>query len=348
MPLIRKPPPSWPKGFTRLGTRFGVVVEEYGVGLDLGATRLRACVGDRKGRLLWRKSERMVIPGKVEEYVGQIIASAREAIRHAPSTSSLVGIGVASVGPLDLKKGGMAKPANLPYEFVPLVGPLRTAFGMDVALMNDANAAALGERSFGAGKGHENLVYVTISTGIGGGAIVDGHLLSGKDGNAAEIGHVTVDPVGRLTCGCGKKGHWEAYCSGRSIPKLAMLVAGEGPTAGAMAGLRRLLQSKTGEVGAPAVLDAATRGDPLGKRIAAEMGRLNAMGFANAINLFDPSLITVGGGVALNNRALVLNPIRKTVSAYTINRVPKIMITPLGDDAGLLGAVSLALGASVS
>jgi predicted NBD/HSP70 family sugar kinase len=163
-------------------------------------------------------------PESVDEYVGHIIASIREAVRHAPDPARVAGIGLASIGPLDLKRGGMAKPANLPYEFVALVGPLEEALGIKVHLMNDANAAALGEWTFGAGRTHDNLAYVTISTGIGGGAIVDRHLLIGKDGNAAEIGHVVVDPTGRLTCGCGRKGHWEAYCSGRNLPRLAMML----------------------------------------------------------------------------------------------------------------------------
>lgn len=278
----------------------------------------------------------------VEGYVDHVVGAVREAVRHVPGSTKLVGIGVASAGPLDLKKG-VVKPANLPYESIPLVEPLEEALGLRVSLMNDANAAALGERNFGAGKGRENLVYVTISTGIGGGAIVDGHLLVGKDGNAAEIGHVVVDPAERLTCGCGGKGHWEAYCSGRGIPRLASLLAEEVPKGRADGPLRRIL-GRALEEQAAAIMKASSGAGPLGKRLVEEMGRLNAIGFANVVNVFDPSLITVGGGVALNNRELVMGPIRRLVPAYAVNRVPDIIITPLGDKAGLLGALSLAFG----
>ncbi len=316
-----------------------------GIGVDLGATRIRVCVGDAQGKILWRESGNMPVPDRVEDYVSHVVDAVREAANQVPDTQSLAGIGVASIGPLDLKRGGMASPANVPYKFVPLVDPLKEALQTNVTLMNDANAAALGERTFGAGKNHENLVYITISTGIGGGAIVDGHLLSGKDGNAAEVGHVVVDQDGRLTCGCGRRGHWEAYCSGRNIPNLAVLLAGEGPSAGTPERLEELLGLSGHRVDSASILNAARGGNAFGVRVAEEMGRFNALGVANTVNMFDPSLVTMGGGVVLNNQELVLKPIRELVPKHSINRVPEIVITPLGDDVGLLGALSLALAA---
>jgi glucokinase len=315
------------------------VEKDLGVAVDLGATRLRVCVGDRRGKLLWRESRFMTVPESVEGYVKQVVDEVKEGIRRA-DPARVSGVGIASIGPLDIKRGGMSSPANLPYGFVPLVEPLTAVTGKEVVLMNDANAAAIGERYFGAGKSHKNLVYVTISTGIGGGAIVDGHLLIGKDGNAAEIGHIIVDPAGKLICGCGRPGHWEAYCSGKNIPRLAMLLAGES----AEAKMEKMLGMTHGPVDSASILAAAKKGNKFATRVAEEMGRLNSLGIANVINVFDPSLITIGGGVALNNQELVLEPIRKLVPKNAINRVPEIIITPLGDDAGLLGALSLALG----
>lgn len=317
--------------------------KDLGLAIDLGATRLRVCLGDRRGKILWRESRFMAVPESVDDYVKQVVDEAREGMKRA-DPARVSGVGIASVGPLDLKKGGMASPANVPYGFVPLVEPLRKATGKEVVLMNDANAAALGERNFGAGRGHENLVYVTISTGIGGGAIVDGHLLVGKDGNAAEIGHLVVDPAGRLICGCGRPGHWEAYCSGKGIPRLAMLLAGAEAREGAEARLEKMLGLGRGPVDSASVLGAAARGNKFGARVAEEMGRLNSLGMADVVDMFDPSLITIGGGVALNNQELVLGPIRQLVPKNAINRVPEIVITPLGDDAGLIGALSLAFG----
>ena len=331
------------KAFTHIVTHAEGVEKDLGLAIDLGATRLRVCLGDRRGKILWRESRFMAVPESVEDYVKQVVDEAREGMKRA-DPARVFGVGIASVGPLDLKKGGMSSPANVPYGFVPLVEPLRKATEKEVVLMNDANAAALGERNFGAGKSHENLVYVTISTGIGGGAIVDGHLLVGKDGNAAEIGHLVVDPAGRLMCGCGRPGHWEAYCSGKSIPRLAMLLAGEEEREGAEARLEKMLGLGHGPVDSASVLGAAARGNKFGARVAEEMGRLNSLGMADVVNMFDPSLITIGGGVALNNQELVLGPIRQLVPKNAINRVPEIVITPLGDDAGLFGALSLAFG----
>ena len=312
-----------------------------GIGLDIGATRVRVCVGDAEGRILWRSVKRVSPPKVEEEYVKVITRLVQRASNHPRAKTGLAGIGVASVGPLDLGRGGMDSPANLPYGFVPLVEPLSERFGAKVRLMNDANAAALGEKRFGAGQGCDNLVYVTLSTGIGGGAIVDGHLLSGKDGNAAEIGHLVVDPAGRLKCGCGGEGHWEAYCSGKSIPRFARLIASEAKSGGSTH-----FERSRGRKGldAATIFRAAAEGNGIAAKVVEEVGRLNAMGVANAVNMFDPSLVTLGGGVALNNPETVLAPLRSLVPKYSINRPPRIMMTPLGDDAGLLGALCLALG----
>lgn len=314
--------------------------DRLGVAVDIGATQIRVCLGDENGVLHWRSSRRLTFPQRVEEFVDQVIRAVREGLDRCPSPELLAGIGLASTGPLDLEKGGMARPSNIPYDFVPLVGPVESAFGYRVVLMNDANAAALGERTFGAGKGHENLVYVTISSGIGGGAIVDGHLLMGKGGNAAEIGHLVVDPAGRLRCGCGRSGHWEAYCSGKNIPNFARLLA-RVTTGGSEQSVASLLGSGEWRGDSAAIFSAAHAGNEFGMRVIAEVGRLNAMGVANAVNMFDPSLITIGGGVALAHPDLVLTPIREFVPTYSVNRVPDIVITPLGDDAGVLGALSL-------
>jgi glucokinase len=319
------------------------VSPELGIGVDLGATRIRVCVGDKDGKVLWKSSREMPLPKEVDAYVDEVVGTVRLATEHIKRPARLKGVGVASAGPLDLKRGCLARPANLPYKSVPIVAPLEERFGTRVTLLNDADAAALGERRFGAGKDHENLVYITLSTGIGGGAIVDGHLLIGKDGNAGEIGHLVVDSAGRLECGCGGRGHWEACCSGRGIPKLAELVAAERGGTGGGKSVGELL-GESGPIDSATILKSASKGNQFGIRVAEEVGRLNALGVANTVNMFDPSLVTIGGAVALNNRELILGPIRERVPLNAVNRVPKIIITPLGDDVGLLGALTLVFG----
>lgn len=313
-----------------------------GVGIDLGASRLRVCLGDSEGNLTWRDSKEMSFPSEVEGYVQQVVDAAKEATKRAHDPSEVAGIGLASTGPLDLLRGGMSRPANVPYEFVPLVAPVSEALSLKVALINDANAGVLGERSFGAGKGEQNLVYITISSGIGGGAVVDGHLLIGKDGNAAEVGHFVVDPSERLVCGCGRRGHWEAYCSGRNIPLFAKLIALEEERGSEEVSVESLLGVKGRQADSAAIYSAASHGNGFASAVVTAVGKLNALGVANVVNMFDPTLITIGGGVALSNPELVIRPIRELLPKYTVNRVPEVMPTPLGDDACMLGALSLA------
>jgi glucokinase len=218
--------------------------------------------------------------------------------------------------------------------------PLTFEFHVPVRMLNDCSAAVLGEQRFGAGKGLRNLAYVTLSTGLGGGAIVDGHLLIGKDGNAVEIGHLTIDPDSPLVCGCGCRGHWEAYSSGSNIPNYARLLLGENEEGGL---LLELSGGSPDGITSEVLFDAAQRGDPTALRIVSKIGEVNAIGFANIVNAFDPELITVGGSIALRNPDLVLKPVVENIGRHLINRRPEIRITPLGDDVVLYGALALAL-----
>jgi len=320
--------------------------EKFGVAIDLGATRVRACLGTRTGGILRRETRRMVVSEDVGEYLAQLSATVGEVTKGVPR-DRIQGVCLASPGPLDLKRGQIAHTANLPYRNVPVIASLRESLGFEAHLVNDANAAALGEKEWGAGKGRSNTFYLTISTGIGGGAIVDGRLLLGKEGNAAEVGHITIDSLGRLICGCGKRGHWEAYCSGTGIPAFTRLVWGELGEAGRSPLSGSKLATKMESASAADVYGAADEGDPFALRVVDEVGRLDAIGVANIADAYDPELVTIGGGVALNNPERVLSPIRKMVGDYAINTVPAVMITPLGDDAGLLGALSVSFDPSL-
>lgn len=310
----------------------------YAVGVDLGATNVRAAVGDNKGRILRKLSEKTDKQHGPEGISAQIIRMIRLLLREfEPETQ---GIGIGSIGPLDLVKGAITGSPNIPFNFVPLTEPLKNEFRLPVALLNDCNAAVVGERGFGAGRGVYNLAYITLSSGIGGGVYVDGRLLLGKDGNAAEVGHMVIDFEGRLECGCGRRGHWEAYCSGENIPKyVSMLLAGrplgDGP-------LTMLSSGDPLRITPKVLYEAARDGDALALGIVESIGRLNAVGFANVINAYDPSLITVGGTLALKHEDLILKPIKSYVDDYAINRVPDMRITPLGEDAVLLGAMAMA------
>lgn len=311
------------------------------VGVDIGATYTRVVLADKDAQVVDR--ERFETPRDSPPAPAAAIARAVRGLlrRNGISEGSLRGIGVGSIGPLDMKAGIIVRAANLPLENVPIVEPLKQEFGVPVYLVNDCVAAVIGEKFFGAGRGHDDVVYITISTGIGGGIYVNGHLLLGKDGNAHEIGHMVIDSEGKLVCGCGRRGHWEAYSSGSGIPKLAGLIANARPD---LYRASRLAARGLSSVTSREVYEAAKTGDPFAGAVVEKASLYNAMGVANVVNAYDPSLITVGGSVALNNVELVVEPLSSMVPEYAINRVPEIRATPLGDDAGLYGAIALALG----
>ena len=302
--------------------------------VDIGATNIRVASGDHSG-LRSRLSEGTDRENGPLGVSAQIVRLAREL-----GMDSVESVGVGSIGPIDIASGSIGDSPNLPFRDVPVTEPLREEFHAPVSLVNDCAAGVLGERHFGAGRGLENLVYVTLSTGLGGGAIVDGHLLIGKDGNAVEVGHITIDPGSPLICGCGSPGHWEAHSSGSNIPHFvrhSLRDDDEGSRIYELAGGD--LEALNAEI----LFNAAKEGDATALRIVEDMGKVNAVGFANVVNAYDPELITIGGSITLNNPELILGPILENIDRHLLNRRPRIMITPLGEDVVLYGALSRAI-----
>ncbi|NIQ06507.1 MAG: ROK family protein [Candidatus Korarchaeota archaeon] len=312
--------------------------EQYALGVDIGASNVRLCIGTREGEILKKVSQSTPKKGTSGKVVTEQIISLVKSIQ-SDFSSSLVGIGIGSIGPLDIQQGIVHKPPNLPYRKISLKDPLKKAVNLPVFILNDCVTAVIGEKHFGAGKERENLAFVTLSSGIGGGIIVDGHVLVGKEGNATEIGHVVVDPEGRLTCGCGKRGHWEAYCGGENIPNYVELLIENGRISP-----RTLLSGKVHErkLSSELIYRLAKAGNKEALKITEDIGKINAIGFADLINCFAPSLITVGGAIALSNPELVLTPIKRYLENYTINPVPSIELTPLKEDVVLYGALWMA------
>jgi glucokinase len=320
------------------------MAEKLAIGIDLGGTNVRIALGDDKGHILTRCSEKTDKTKGPEGVSNQIIEIIRSIQARKTTTEEIQGIGIGSSGPLDVKRGCLMKPTNIPYDLVPLVEPLENEFSLPTYLLNDCSAAVLGEKFFGAGKSHKNLAYVTLSTGIGGGAYVDEHLLVGKDGNAAEIGHFTIDHEERLLCSCGKRGHWEAYCSGNGIPNyIRLLLEEKRPEEIEPSLLVEAAGPDLRNMTARTLYDAARAGDKLSQEFVEKIGVLNAVGFACVIDAYDPSLVTVGGSITLKNTSIVIEPIRRHVDKHARNRVPEIDITPLGDDVVLYGALAMVL-----
>lgn len=307
------------------------------VGVDLGATNLRACLGTQDGRIIEKISEKTKRSGKSGFTVTKQLKSMISSI--VSDFSHIAGIGIGSIGPLDIHRGIVKASPNVPYKRIPLKKPLETMANTPVSILNDCATAVVGEHHFGAGKNKSNLAFITISSGIGGGIIVDGRVLLGRKGNATEIGHVIVDAQGKLKCGCGKRGHWEAYCGGENIPNYARLLIDEGKISA-----KRLLKGKVRkeEITSEFIYDQAKEGNNEARKMVEKIGKINTIGFADVINCFAPSLITVSGAVALNNPKLVLGPVKERVKHLAINEVPPIKLSPLGRDIVLYGAIWLA------
>lgn len=245
-------------------------------------------------------------------------------------------IGIASPGPLDPHTGTILATPNIPeWQNFPLTSKLSEHFSVPVYLDNDANMAGLAEWQFGAGKGHQDVVYLTISTGIGGGVITDGCLLQGFRGMGAELGHMLIDPDGPL-CGCGHRGHIESFSSGPSIARyvIEQLEAGQKSTLHAQPNLS-----------AAHIADAAREGDPLAISAFERAGHYLGIAVANYLAIFDPSILIFGGGVSQVGD-LLFKPFEASLRKHTFHPhyLDNLVITKaaLGDDAGLLGALALA------
>ena len=313
------------------------------LGADVGATWVRVAISDSSGKVLAKDKE----PIDTSSSMGistQIETIGKKLCRRTGcGIEDLSGIGIASAGPMNRKKGKLVSPSNIPLDEVPLADPLEKSFNTGVELINDGVSAVLAESKYGAGEGHDNLVYITISTGIGGGVIVDGNLLIGKNGNAAEVGHFTIDEAEKLKCGCGRRGHWEAFCSGSNIPGFVEMKLREIDLSDINSPLKADKKNDFRDFHPRDLFEYARAGDDLALELVEEIGRLNAIGFATVTEAYDPELITVGGGVALNNPELILEPMKEKIANHTQNEVPEIIITPLEEENVLYGAIARAL-----
>ncbi|MGE5225199.1 MAG: ROK family protein [Omnitrophica WOR_2 bacterium] len=253
-----------------------------------------------------------------------------------PSNLEVTAIGVAAAGPLDPYAGIIREAPNITgWIDIPLRRNLEERFNVPVAVGNDANMAALGEWKYGAGQGHHNLIYITVSTGIGGGVIVADQLLLGAHGLAAELGHVTIVPDGPM-CGCGHRGHLEAFSSGPAIARWAAEELKKGSPS---------ILSTVPDLTAKAIGQAALRGDALAKSAISRAGKYLGMALANYLHIFNPSIVIIGGGVSQTG-TLLMEPMRTSMQVNTFSPyyLEDLTLTTasLGDDVGLVGALALA------
>ena len=306
-------------------------------GVDIGGTKISIAVANSSGAVIATRR----LPTRAEAGPRQALDSVTTVLDDliSKSSSPLLAIGVGSPAPIDVDRGLILSPSNLRswVEF-PVVGLLREQFGVPVILENDANAAALGEYFYGAGRGCENVFYVTVSTGVGGGLIIGGKLYRGVATGAGEIGHTIVQPDGDR-CNCGSIGCLETVSSGHHIARRVR----DRLRNGEQSSIREMV-TEIDEVTARIVVDAVKAADPLATDVWNEACRFLAIGIANAITLIAPDLVIVGGGVASAGE-LLFSPLREQVPNF-VSMIPaeaiKIMPAELGTESGVFGALALA------
>ena len=311
--------------------------------LDIGGTKLAVAAVELPADgsdpvILARVVEPSQVGDGPDRMIDRLVAMGREALRDAAVPDErFVAVGISCGGPLDPVRGVIQEPHHLPgWVDVPLTDRIAAAFGRPAAVENDATAAAMAEHRFGAGRGLDDLVYLTISTGIGGGAISGGHVVRGATGNGAELGHLLAVPGGRA-CACGRRGCVQAEASGTSIAARARELV----ESGVETSLSRLGEAVTAE----AVAGAARAGDAVAGAAWDAAMRALAAGVTNAINAFDPDVVVLGGGVTRAGTQL-FDPVRRAAVPEAMPPMARhVRIVPalLGEDVGVLAGVAVAI-----
>lgn len=308
--------------------------------LDLGGTRIRAAVVQPDGARLARTET----PTPTADGPAAIVAACQEMLeasrRAAPRglAGTLAGIGISSPGPVDSERGVVVEPPNLGADFhdIPLASDVQQSLGLPTFLDRDTNVAALGERAFGAARGSDDFIYLTVSTGVGGAIVTRGQLLRGPDGLAGELGHVPVSLDGPR-CGCGGIGHVEAYASGTALAREAktLVLAGRSP----FLADRARTQISADELSARDVAEGAYAGDPACVELMERARRAVATACVGYANAFNPHRIVIGGSIAEHEGDRLLDPIRTAIASEAFEVIARhVRVVP----AALKGDVSLA------
>ncbi len=315
--------------------------ELLNLGIDLGGSKILAAVVDPQGRML--SSDESVTPATEgrEVVIQCIVDSARSAMEQAHvSIAEISAIGIGAAGISNPEAGVLFTSPHLPaLRNVLLRDILQERLGKKTFLTNDANAAALGEFYFGAARGARNFIYITLSTGIGAGIVIDGKIYTGAIGAAGEVGHMTIDDNGPV-CNCGNKGCWEVLASGTALAREAKRRIHEGVKTSILKYVDGDLESLT----APAIHEAAERGDKFARELIARTGYYVGVGLTNLINIFNPELIVIGGGLS-NIGDMLLGPAFKTAGQRAYKeafQAVRFVSAQLGPNSGVLGAAVFA------
>jgi glucokinase len=306
-------------------------------GIDVGGTKIAGGVVDEHGTIL----EELRVESPATD-VPAIEAAIEKLVTELSTRHAIEAVGVGAAGYIDKARAVVLFAPNLAWRDLDLKADLEQTLHLPVVVENDANAAAWGEYKFGAGKGHRNVICITLGTGLGGGIIIGNKLRRGRFGVAAEFGHIRVVPDG-LLCGCGSQGCWEQYASGRALVRYAKQRANATPENAAV--LLALGDGTVDGIEGKHISAAARQGDPVAIDSFRELARWAGAGLADLASLFDPSAFIVGGGVS-DEGELVLDPIRKSFRRWLIGGEwrphAQVLAAQLGGKAGLVGAADLA------
>jgi glucokinase len=309
--------------------------------LDLGGTKIIAAIISKQGQVV-AKEYCLTLADEGPESVINRVFSAIDRLCDVKNIAppQLDSISLAVAGTIDIDRGLVSLSPNLPgWHDIPLRDAVREKYGVNTFLINDASAAALGEHHFGAGKGVKNLIYLTVSTGIGCGIIIDDKLYSGACGGAGEIGHMTID-VNGPRCSCGNIGCLEVLASGTAVAREAIRRISQGERSS----LTDMVCGKIEEITAEKVEDAAVKGDSLAQDVISQAATYLGIGMVNLVNIFNPEMIIVGGGMAKMGDRL-FSPARQVVKerAFLLPaQAVRIVPAQLGEDAGVIGAAVFA------
>ncbi len=309
------------------------------IGIDLGGFGVKAALSDVGGNILARHSIRTEKEKGPEHVVAGILKMVETLTRTAGvAGSSIRGIGIGAPGPLNTKRGVIIDAPNLKWKNVPFREMVSGELGVESVLENDANAAALGEWWKGAGRGVNSLVCITLGTGVGGGIIIDGEIWHGATDVAGELGHMTIEVDGRL-CGCGRYGCLEAYASATAISARAA----EKLEDGRESSLRSAVDGDPRRLTSRMVCEHAFAGDPLCGEVMAEAARYLGVGVANILNILNPEMVVLAGGVAQAGEILFRPMLEEARIRVFPQAVAQVRVVPaeLGKDAGMIGAIGV-------
>lgn len=309
-------------------------------GVDLGGTKIYTALADMEGNVLAEVQVPTEAGAGMERVLENICATLDRVCTAAGPGGKVQAVGVGAPGPLDPRTGMVYQAPNLGWENVPLAGLLQERLGIMVAVDNDANLAALGEKTFGAGIGVRDMIYMTVSTGVGGGLILNGKIYHGAAGGAGEIGHMVVEEAGPA-CSCGSRGCLEAVASGTALARRARALIREGRGKNILAAAGGNVEDVTAEH----ISRAAAGGDPEALIILGDAGRVLGRAIASLVNLLNPAMVVLGGGV-MNAGRFLWDPIQDEFARHSLKasrEAVRIVPAKLGKRVGVMGALALAI-----